>query len=503
MPSPADIESPPISSVPEESCACCRAVGRLGSSLPLACFLLLLGVYLLSMSRVRLYLDGEDRYLLTQALIERGSVRVVREGRDTFEPVIYGLGQPLGMVPFYLVGRAAAAASPLEPGTATEVTVNLFNQFVTAATGALLCALLLRLGYSRRSVLGTVCVFGFATAAWPNARWLGNEPLAGFLLLGLLSSLDRLSRDPGRRAAMAAGVFGALAVVNNEALLPLVVVLVAWTLALLRKSGRLRAPVAATTLGLAAGGVLAALAYNAARYGSPLATGYGGDHGFSTWPYSGRPGFSTPLLVGLYGNLLSTGRSVFLYSPPLVCAAIAFPRFLRRHRLLGRLALVTAAYHLVVYSKWWCWYGGACWGNRMLLPLAPVALCALAESGVFAAGCSAARRAGVFLCIGAGVVVQFLAISVFHMGFFAATVNMAGAYENEYLIHFVPHASPLAGQWTLLRRASLADLDFALLGLLRQTPWAGALVLLLCLGLIAWGAAAARRALLGSVRARG
>ncbi len=137
----------------------------------------------------------------------------------------------------------------------------------------------------------------------------------------------------------------------------------------------------------------------------------------------------------------------------------------------------------------------------MLLPLVPVALCALAESGLFAAAGSGVKRTGVVLCVGVGVVVQVLAISVFHMAFFAETVNMASAYENEYLIHFVPQASPLVGQWTLLQRASIADLDFAVLALARHTPAAGVFVFFVCLGLIACGVGVARRALLSSAQA--
>jgi hypothetical protein len=204
-------------------------------------------------------------------------------------------------------------------------------------------------------------------------------------------------------------------------------------------------------------------------------TGYEGDHGFRAWPYSGSPGFSTPLLVGLYGNLFSVGRSVFLFSPPLLLALMAGRGFWRKHSLAAGLTATVAGYLLLVYSKWWCWYGGACWGNRVLLPLVPVSMCFVAEAWAWAD--RGWRRAMVGTVVLTGLLVQVLAVSVFHMRFFAGVVDMAKGYQNEYLIHFVPQASPLAGQVALLRALPPRDWDFALIGLLSSAPGA-ALVLL-------------------------
>ena len=47
------------------------------------------------------------------------------------------------------------------------------------------------------------------------------------------------------------------------------------------------------------------------RRGGPLTSGYSGDHGFRTLlPYSGRPGFSYPIVLGVLSILFSFGRGL-------------------------------------------------------------------------------------------------------------------------------------------------------------------------------------------------
>src|SRR5205085_2923118 len=63
-------------------------------------------------------------------------------------------------------------------------------------------------------------------------------------------------------------------------------------------------------------------------------------------------GFSTPLWVGLYGNLFSAGRSIFLYSPPTLLALYAFRPFYRAHRAEALLFLSIPALYLLFYSNY-------------------------------------------------------------------------------------------------------------------------------------------------------
>jgi hypothetical protein len=105
------------------------------------------------------------------------------------------------------------------------------------------------------------------------------------------------------------------------------------------------------------------------RRGSPLHSGYEGEAGLTTvLPYSGKPGFSYPLLLGVLSILLSFGKGLLFFAPGLalvwVRAAAPLPPRLyvfRRYALLFVMGLILA------YAKWWSWYGGWFWGPRFFL----------------------------------------------------------------------------------------------------------------------------------------
>ena len=105
------------------------------------------------------------------------------------------------------------------------------------------------------------------------------------------------------------------------------------------------------------------------RRGSPFASGYAGNHGDLTiLTYSGRPGFSYPIFFGLLSVLFSFGKGIVFYAPGSVLAI--------RDRFLGAGDMVARAGGLwitflvgliLIYSKWWAWYGGLFWGPRFFL----------------------------------------------------------------------------------------------------------------------------------------
>lgn len=121
------------------------------------------------------------------------------------------------------------------------------------------------------------------------------------------------------------------------------------------------------------------------RRGSPFSSGYEGDHGSTTiMPYSGRPGFSYPMILGLLSIFFSFGKGLVFFIPAL---------FLPMRRLLAADSKIWPAYRMwilflagliLVYSRWWSWYGGGFWGPRYFLIAcvpASLALALAAEPG--------------------------------------------------------------------------------------------------------------------------
>ena len=101
--------------------------------------------------------------------------------------------------------------------------------------------------------------------------------------------------------------------------------------------------------------LLVVAAANWARYHSVFDHGYTGER------------FTTPLLVGLDGILFSGGKSIFLFSPPLI---LGFPRMGSDFASGSPRELTRCCFwavfvaELLFYSKWWDWSSDDAWGVR-------------------------------------------------------------------------------------------------------------------------------------------
>lgn len=202
----------------------------------------------------------------------------------------------------------------------------------------------------RDAALGVVIVAGLATSLWVYGQLFFAEGLLSLLLTTGLWASYRAEW----RWVLLGGVALALAILTRAAmviyLLPML-----WLLWRTRSWQKM-----AAFLGLASLGVLGLLVHNVIRSGDPLRFGYGGQ------------GFDTPLYEGVFGLLLSPGKSIFLYAPPLVLSVIYFPQFLREVRPLALALLMSTLIALVFYGSWWAWHGGWSWSPRFLVPLIPL-----------------------------------------------------------------------------------------------------------------------------------
>jgi hypothetical protein len=97
------------------------------------------------------------------------------------------------------------------------------------------------------------------------------------------------------------------------------------------------------------------------RFGKLTSTGYNNE---SFW---------FKVVDGLRGLLFGPGRSIFIYAPLLVLSVLGMRALWRRSRpaAVGVLVALTSAVLLV--ANWWCWWGGICWGPRLVLPVLPLA----------------------------------------------------------------------------------------------------------------------------------
>lgn len=410
---------------------------RHGRALPpwLALFLLLAGVYLLTSGGHTYSYDEETMFGLTTSIVERGSLVVptcpnctvlrsipMPEGRNYSR---YGPLQSLVAIPPYLIGRALAGGNDAARWFGTRFAATLLNALVTAGIGALLYALVRRLGYRHGIALATGLLYGLGTQAWPRAKTFFADPLTTLLILGAvycwwrLDNPDAEGADATRvRTAMpwAVGIglccglaigtkFGAGIIVPIFGLAGAASLWRRWRAGLSPRG--IVAVVAGAALAVAVPVALVGF-YNWVRFSSPLETGYGGREVGAVQAGDWWGGFS--------GLLLSPGKSLFIFSPPVLLGLLAWWPFARRHLRLAFVAGALVVAHVAFYARVPQWDGGTCWGPRYLDFIVPLLVLPLPAGIAWVAGRGRAVRfvAGGFaaVMIALAIVVQLLGVLV-------------------------------------------------------------------------------------------
>jgi hypothetical protein len=82
--------------------------------------------------------------------------------------------------------------------------------------------------------------------------------------------------------------------------------------------------------------------------------------------------WSTPLSTGLGGLLFSPSRGLFIYSPIIVLSLWGIYLGWRTGNWLLRYLSIGPVLVVLLYSKWLMWWGGYCYGPRMLADLFPI-----------------------------------------------------------------------------------------------------------------------------------
>ncbi len=285
--------------------------------------------------------DGEIRYEALVRLFETGKLAAPR----------YSMIGPLFATPLYFFGKALG-----DPRAATaHLNIVLFT------LGTFLFGRELSRELSPERTRGALLLFTFASMFPNHVQVFYGEV---FTTLAVTLGVFWITRGRDR--------LGSLAIVLGGANTP--GSLVAIGLVALRLAYRERRP---SLLLLPVATFALVTLENLVMRGGPFLSGYEGDVGFKTvMPYSGLPGFSYPLVLGVLALLFSFGKGLLFFTPglfaPLAKDASERLRFIQ-HTLLWFVVGL-----LLVYGRWWSWYGGSFWGPRFLLAASVPATIALA-----------------------------------------------------------------------------------------------------------------------------
>jgi len=419
-------------------------------------FILLMTLYLLSTSLRIDSGDGEKMYQVSYSLVTGQGFAIPAEPltSDFFGPwgevqpveilkggdgygmwgvdgryyAKYGLGWSLAAAPLCALGRLVAPLLPkVTEGFATRAAVMLLNPLLTAASGVLLFNLARRV-YSTYLATTLALLYGLCTIAWYYAESAFSEPMVTLLLLAAIYALER-----GHPTA--AGIaLGGMVLTRQMALL-LAGPVAVWALVHARQDGigHLLRRAAAVLVPLALGQVTVFI-YNADRFGDPLEYGYWG------------VGWDTPILLGLYSQLMSPGKGLFVFMPVLLLGIVGWPLLWQRQRDWAWLLLGLVAFHLVPYALYEDWAGGGGWGPRVLLPIVPIVLLPAGE----VIQRWQARRAGhmtILLLVTLSLFVQVLGISANWARHLQRVWNESTSpAEYFYRVHYRWADSPILGQ---------------------------------------------------------
>ncbi len=252
---------------------------------------------------------------------------------------------------------------------------------------------LLRLGGARKSAapwLAAALVLG--TFLGPLGVSDFQEPwLVLFVSLALDSALvSRVLRGGRRERSLAlAGLMLSVAILAKPTAAGLLPVLALPALLPRGGEGRVRGVLA---LGLAAvPGFALALALNAVRFGSPIASGY------ETQLLHPLARAVSPAWTVLRLTLLPN-RGLLWHAPLLFVLPFVVPRLLSgRRRVVAAAAVLGFGVFFAANVTWFAWEGGLGWGPRLLAPALACAAPLLAARG------TAVRLAAVLALLGAAV----------------------------------------------------------------------------------------------------
>ena len=376
--------------------------------------------------------DGAVKVDWARGLLFRGSSRLDPSLKIPEEFSFYPIGHTLLAMPALVTSHLTQKFL----GFRCEAALYTLLFVVNGALLLLLMARYLWPIYGPRRSWATLGILGLGTIWWPYTKVDLTEPLlltvvfGGFLLLR------------SGRPFLGMLVAGLAWTLRPEAVL-FIGLLGLWHLWRTRRPG----DVVALGMALVPAVVINATA-NWIRWGKLF--GFGGGYG------ADAPGFEYPFVAGFYGLMLSPGKSLFLFSPPLLLGFLGWNRFRTRNTTASDAWLFAGVFVVSVglYSKWWDWASDDAWGVRFLIPGVMLMSLPVAEM--------LHRRLLTGMIFIAGVSVQSLAVVLPPLEY---VVMVHDCPSSKPAVHrkgdprqldledmwYHPRYGQLAGHWTLLR----------------------------------------------------
>jgi hypothetical protein len=392
-----------------------------------------------------------------------GAIDFLARGPDGLYYTKWGLGQSLIELPLLWIHQVfrepplSDRADQRQAYAVSEFMTLILCPSVLSAFGCVLIYLFaLRLNYSKRISILLSLLYGLATMVWPYSKSLMSEATLNVAILGGVYGASSYVVKPSRARLALAGACLGFALVTKITSLLIAVVVVFYLLAACRKRTTLRDLVLFFCPPfLAFAGIQAW--HNFIRYGDIWQFGYG-----AGW---GALGFATPLYVGLWGLLVSPGKSFFLYTPLAILSVLSFKSFFRKNKAEALLFLSIVIIYTLPHARWCLWAGDWAWGPRFLLVIVPyvILLCGSYFEEWGRKPRLAQKAAYCLIALSLGMQALGSAIHPYSFIEFRYPVvagllskeipaySYADSYSENAFINFSPMFSHIVGNWWLLK----------------------------------------------------
>ena len=343
---------------------------------------------------------------------------------------------------------------------------HLAGGLLGALTAWLFFLLCLRHGASLKVARWAAILLVLGSMVWVYARSPFTEIVQVVCFTGFFLELSQLLRKLDRRTALAAGLWAGM-LINTKYIyvlaMPGALAVVAFEHR--RDWRQLLHSVGFVALGCVPGALML-LSYNYIRFGSITKTGYTNVAGVMV----------ENVLVSTWGFLFSPGKSIFLYTPPLVLSVLGLGRFWRGHRSTVLAMVATILPVMFVYLRFPAWPGDWSWGPRYVVFAIPVLLLP-AIAFLSAARWPGRSLAAVILVV--GLCVQLLGNAFYWDHFLRIALEVRtrwlgqanrsasltadkggfceGCFEDVYPTVWLAPLQPILGHFWLLRHVPFED----------------------------------------------
>ncbi len=338
--------------------------------------------------------NQNSRFDLVRSLIEQGTLRIDSYHENTGDKALYqghyysdkAPGLALLALPFVATLRPVLRAAGVSPDSPRGIVALSYIATVigvslpTAAAGAFLFLLGLRLGSSVSASAFGALAMGLATPVWAWATLFWGHALAGACFVFALATAMRLREtpDPARDRfwGFIVGLTAGWATVSEYPAAPASAIVVILALVLVWPNGRERRwRVAGSVSAGALICVVVLIVYQRAAFGSFLHLSYSYyEAGAFPWMTHGFMGLTYPKPDVMLKLLFGCRRGLLFYGPILAAAPFGLRLLWKNSQIrpIARACAAIATYYFLFNASFHAWHGAWSYGPRYLAAGVPL-----------------------------------------------------------------------------------------------------------------------------------